>query len=511
MGKIQKQNRYALLLINLVISMLFLSVFIVVQVNVSFGFFARFLSWFGFILVILSLIVSMYVLFSSRDYGVKWAWLLLIFFTPFLGVIVFYIYGRTPNEILKLRKKSEQTKVITKYWQAYINAHSIRSETTSITKHLNYPTYNHTLVKILEEREPIDEMIRIIESAEHHIHVQFYMMRDDVITNEIFLLLIQKAQNGVKVKVLIDYIGTLLSGLQDKTIKKLLAAGCEVEMFGRPFSVIFDSAVLYRNHRKIVVVDGKFALTGGYNLEGKYTNKNSVLPYWRDLHIFLSGDVVKQLQLIFLSDWISVTRKTFINKKSAHLYFPNFREIHQDGVIQVVPDGYDYPGANINDAYFMLINDAKKCIDIATPYFIPTQELKFALRMALRRGVRVRFLLPGVPDKKSIYAVSKSYLKELLVDGAKIYFLNDSFVHQKLLIVDNEIAAIGTSNFDIRSIHSNLELMVFLYNHNEIKKLIALYDEDIENSKLQTTNNWGKQTLGEKVYEHTLKLFSALF
>lgn len=513
MSRFQKKYRFILATVNLILSMILFIIIITFQLDITFqtnisG--SGVISWF---VLIIALLFAGYILFSNREYGVKWAWLLFIFFLPLLGAFTFYIFGRSPREILKLRQKKKVAEELSGKWDVLVqpkyllDAEQKISDASLISQH---PIFTKTKIVVLESQEPFIAIQKAVEKAQHHIHFEFYMVYEDEVTRPIFDILCQKAQAGVEVRVLVDYVGTLMSLFQSKTIQRLLAAGAEVEFYNKTFSMVFDSTVLYRNHRKIVIVDGKTGFTGGYNFDGKYGNKRERAPYWRDLHLQLDGDAVKQLQRIFLIDWYSATNKTFMTDKLTPFYFPEC-EIKSHGHVQIVPDGYDTIQTTINDAYFRLITQAKISVDIATPYFVPTPELLTALKIAARTGIKVRILLPGVPDKKSVYAASRSFVSELLHSGVEVYLMNDTFVHQKLIIIDGVNAAVGTSNFDLRSIHTNLELMVFMYAHSEVNRLSTLFAEDVLQSELITMEAWTKRPIGSKVLERFFALFSALF
>lgn len=513
MNSFQKKHRFLLATINLFVSTVIFVVVAAFQIDITFGMNISGIGLASWFMLALAVIFAVYILLSNREYGIKWAWLLFIFFLPFLGAFTFYILGRSPQEIWKLRKKKEVATKLSSELDHIVQPSyaAFPSEFMSdATKIANQPLFTKTNIAILEATEPFLEILRAVENAQHHIHFEFYMMYEEAITTPIFDVLCKKAEAGVEVRVLVDYVGTLLSFFQSKTVKKLLKSGVEVEFYNKTFSVLFDSTVLYRNHRKVVVVDGKVGFTGGYNFDGKYGNKKEIKPYWRDLHLRLEGDAVKQLQRIFLIDWYSTTNKVVVNAQQNALYFPDF-VVKGNGCIQIVPDGYDTMETTINDTYFRLITQAKASVDIATPYFVPTPELLMALKIAARTGIKVRVLLPGIPDKKSVYAASRSFVSELLQSGVEVYLMNDTFVHQKMIIIDDQHAAVGTSNFDLRSIHTNLELMVFMYGHSEVKVLSDLFNEDLLESKFVTNEMWIQRPLSSKILERFFALFSALF
>lgn len=512
MYKFQKKHRFLLATINASVSLLVFIFLMVIQVDITLGSESFVMQVAAVFFHVISVFFAIYILLSNRDYGVKWAWLLFVFFLPFLGMFTFYIFGRNSQEILKLRSKKKAAEKLYGQWgewskPAYPFLEPGISDAAQIAQH---SIYTKTNVKVLEADEPFKAILESVKKAEHHIHFEFYMLHEEEITKEIFDVLCEKARSGVEVRVLADYVGSLMSFFQTKTVNRLLAAGVQVEFYNKTFSLLFDSTALYRNHRKIVVVDGKEGFTGGYNFDGKYSNKSKEKPYWRDLHMKLIGDAVRQLQMVFLIDWFSATNVEVVGSETRAKYFPRCEETG-NGAVQIVADGYDTSHTTVNDVYFRLITQAKHSIDIATPYFVPTPELLMALKMSARTGVKVRILLPGIPDKKSVYAASRSFISELLYSGVEVYLMKDTFVHQKLIVVDCENAALGTSNFDLRSIHTNLELMVFMYKHAEIKRIDALFNEDIAVSEKISLSSWTKRPFSSKLLERFFKLFSALF
>lgn len=512
MHKFQKKHRFLLATLNASISLLIFIGLMVLQVDITLGSDNFVMQIAALFFRIASVGFAIYILLSNRDYGVKWAWLLFVFFLPFLGMFTFYIFGRNAQEILKLRGKKKAAKKMYQKWDQWSKPEYsfLDRDISDAAQIAQHPIYTKTSVEVLEAGEPFKAILESVKKAQHHIHFEFYMLHEEAITKEIFDVLCEKSKNGVEVRVLADYVGSLMSFFQSKTVNRLLAAGVKVEFYNKTFSLLFDSTTLYRNHRKIVVVDGVEGFTGGYNFDGKYGNKNEIKPYWRDLHMKLCGDAVHQLQTVFLIDWYSTTNEEVAKSDNKVKYFPRC-EVIGNGAIQIVPDGYDTTHTTVNDVYFRLITQANHSVDIATPYFVPTPELLMALKMSARTGVRVRILLPGIPDKKSVYAASRSFISELLRSGVEVYLMKDTFVHQKLIIVDGKNAALGTSNFDLRSIHTNLELMVFMYNHDEIQRIDTLFVEDIAMSEKISLLTWTKRPLSSKVLERFFKLFSALF
>ncbi len=331
-------------------------------------------------------------------------------------------------------------------------------------------------------KDKISALKRDLLNAKKSINMEYYIFADDVAGKEIMEILIKKAKEGVKVKFIFDSVGSL--GAPRRFFRKLKKAGGEVAEFFPPFMHIrlINLKLNYRNHRKIVVIDGKIAYTGGMNIRDDhiYGTKKRCSP-WRDTHLRLEGSGVYILQNIFLNDWRYCKKE----KKSpeayvAEGYFPKLK-MKGDISLQVITSGPDTNMQNIKDCYIKLITNAKRYVFIETPYFVPDESFLTAIKIAIASGVKVGIIIPKKPDHKSIFHVSLSYLQELMEMGADVY-LYKGFIHSKAVVVDGNKISIGTCNTDNRSFALNFENTVLMYTKDVAEKYMVTVMEDIKNS-----------------------------
>jgi cardiolipin synthase len=262
----------------------------------------------------------------------------------------------------------------------------------------------------------------------------------------------------------------------------------------------------FRNHRKMIIIDGSIGFVGGLNIGDEYLGRNKHIGFWRDTHLMLRGEAVRTLQLIFLQDWYYMTNHSFLTAE--YLSPQNDDESH--GGVQLIAGGPDNEWSVIKNIFFSMIASAEKSVWIASPYFIPDEDIFSAIKVAALSGIDVRLLVPNKPDKRIVFHASRSYFPELLDAGVKVYEYQRGFMHSKIVIVDHELASIGTSNMDMRSFHLNFEVNAFLFRTKSTQKLVEEYLNDLEFSKQLDKATFHDRHLGFKVLESTARLLSPL-
>jgi cardiolipin synthase A/B len=348
------------------------------------------------------------------------------------------------------------------------------------------PVRESNLAIFAEGPKLFDDLFSELKNAKQHIHILFYIVQDDKISQEFLSILKQKVKDGVEVRLMVDWVG---SGLKRKTIKSLKASGVEFaysQMPKLPF-LFYSSQV--RNHRKITVIDGQIAYLGGFNIGEEYNNHDPKLSPWRDYHLKMTGEGVSDLQSEFLEDWHAAAKVNLLQNKA---YFPALPKgkIRQ----QIVPT----EGVLLEEMMSDLISNAKTSIFIGTPYFIPSKKVFNLLRDAIKRGVSVTVLVPLVSDHVLVKEASYPYLRTLIKDGAEVYQFLNGFYHSKALLVDDEVCDIGTANFDKRSMFLNYELNCLIYDGDFIKKIKRILTEDILNSRKAALDAFNRSPLKEK-------------
>ena len=345
--------------------------------------------------------------------------------------------------------------------------------------------------------------------------LEYYIVNSDEIGNEIKDILIKKALEGVKVRFIIDKVGS--SSLKRSYIKDLKKAGVSVVMYSyflAPLLKVINTQINYRNHRKIVVIDGQVGFLGGINIGDEYLGRNKKFGYWRDTHLMIKGDFVLALQAVFLDDFITIEKAnnsyTFYDKEFDK-YFPENIVAKERVLMQLVKSGPDSTFPAIMQSILKMIMTARENIYITTPYFVPPSSIIEALRIASLSGVDVKIIFPEKSDHFMVNKASKSYLAELMDCGIEVYFYDkSSFIHSKTMTIDGKICTLGTANMDIRSFELNYEINTVIYDKDITCKLDALFFEDLLKSRHFKIEEYEKSTKFDKFIEGVTRIFSAL-
>ena len=466
------------------------------------------------VVYLLNLIAIIVMIFRERRKPQSiLVWSLAFYALPIVAFVFYIFVGRGPR---LSKKKKYLGKVLAgeRYYkileESYAHLESASVDLSNETRDfIKFCTkYNKSPCLAFNDMEVFtdigmqyERMLEDIANAKQYINVLYFIYKDSKIGRRLRDVLVKKAKQGVIVRVLVDDIGSWRTGT--RFFKPIQEAGGEVIQFLSSRLRYFNRNVNYRNHRKIVVVDGEVAYTGGANIGDEYANMGK-LP-WRDTHLRIVGDAVAALNLRFLQDYAYATNKkidlaTFsIKEHSVNNLLP----------VQVVSCGPDWSEQNLKQTYIKLIYMAKKRIWIQTPYYIPDEAFQGAIKSAINSGVDVRIMIPGVPDKKLVYYATKSYVADLVEAGAKVYFY-PKFLHSKTMLIDDEISSIGTFNLDIRSFQLHFELTNFIYGREFglTAKNIFLADQSV--SKQWTRQDVNNRTRTEKFLEYIMRLFSPL-
>ncbi|MEK4935558.1 cardiolipin synthase [Bacillus sp. FSL M7-1345] len=318
-----------------------------------------------------------------------------------------------------------------------------------------------------------DALFTDIKQAKHHVHVLFFIVKNDDISLKFLKLLIDKAQEGIEVRLLLDRFGSHY--LSKEAVYSLQKHGVSFSFCHKvKFPFLFFSAN-QRNHRKITVIDGKIGYIGGFNIGEEYLGHNQKLGLWRDYHLRLTGEGIQDLQKQFLHDWFDDTNQNLLDSS---LYFPE----QQPGAIlhRFIPTD----GAYLQNTFLHLIESAEKELFIGTPYFIPGKKIMNALLKARKRGVQITILVPQKADHALVREAKFPYCRKLIQAGCNIYAFQQGFFHAKIIIVDDHICDIGTANFDMRSLYSNHEINCLLYDKHFIQEVKSKFEEDLGRSSL---------------------------
>lgn len=457
------------------------------------------------------------VIHEKRDPVKTMSWVLVIILLPIIGIIFYFVFGQNyRKQKIFSRKGLKDLEFIDNIQEEQLASLSknrlgknVRPEFRPIINLLlnnskSLYTENNEVTVLNDGKETFESILGAIEKASVYIHLEYYIFSDDKIGTKLQQLLIRKANEGVEVCLIYDDVGSWY--LKKTFIDEMRQVGIEVYPFMEVRFPWFTRKVNFRNHRKIVVVDGGVAFVGGVNVADRYIEGDPVLGYWRDTHLKLRGDAVHLLSIVFQMDWFFVSGKTFEPREK---YLPLTERIG-DTPVQICSAGPDSDWASIMQAYFSAISKAKRHIYISTPYFMPNESILTAIKTAALSGVDVRIMIPHKSDSKIVYWSTLSYLTEMLDAGVKFYFYEKGFNHSKIMMVDSAFASVGTANLDIRSFEDNFEVSAFIYDDAVAKELEQQFHKDLLNCRLITLHYWERRPFINGLKEGVARLFSPL-
>lgn len=447
------------------------------------------------------------------------AWLTILTFLPGIGFIFYLMLGSGLSLRVRrmIKKKAISDSDVLKNIKG-LKTFSEVSGIRSLAKDADlmklcydmgaYPCLGNDVRFFCHGLEKIAILKQDLLAAKKSINMEYYIFANDKVGREIMDILIQKAKAGVKVKLVYDSVGSKKT--RKRFFRKLEKAGGEVAEFFPPFAHIrmINLKLNYRNHRKIVVIDGKIAYTGGINIRDDHMGMKMKLSPWRDASVRIEGGGVFPLQNIFLDDW----RYAKNDKKPAEEYIKEYFPVPEpkgDVTVQVLASGPDSKLQKIKEAYIKMIIGAKKRVYLQTPYFVPDDAFISALTIAKKAGVDVRIMLPAKPDKRTVYLPTLSYAREMAEIGIKIYFYN-GFMHAKTLLVDDNKLSIGSVNLDNRSFGLNFECTAIMYSEKLNEQYFMCLQEDMANSILADENYFKRAPVLSKLGQSVFRLFAPL-
>lgn len=475
------------------------------------------LGWYSLSSTILIIVVGFLIFMEKKNPYKTIAWLAVLNVFPFLGFIVYLLIGQNLRKRKKVRSKyiNEMSKLqsIVNYQTECVKTDndlkltplgSKKQLVNLLLRNAHAPFTKSNAAEILADGEhAFNSIFSELEKAKDHIHVEYYIIKDDNTGQRLKEILIRKANEGVKVRVIYDAVGSWQ--LSKTYIKELKMNGIEIRPFLPVVMPFINNKLNYRNHRKIVVIDGRVGFLGGLNIGDEYLGYHPKLGKWRDTHLKLSGTSVHYLQVIFLLDWEFVSKE----KLTADSYFPTL-ESFEGKMIQIAASGPDSDWETIRQSYFALINSAQKTIKITTPYLIPDEGILLALKTAALSGIDIKILLPGKPDYKIVHWASQSYFDELMEAGIEIFLYQPGFVHAKIISVDGEVASLGSANLDMRSFQLNFEVNAMLYDKELVRTLDEDFKTDLLHSKQVEAMDYALRPLRIKIRQSAARLLSPI-
>jgi cardiolipin synthase len=448
------------------------------------------------------------VLLENRNPLKTIPWVMVLIFVPGIGLVFYYFFGREHRRLriitrriykryLKQTKRYEHPKNIREVPQNYLPlAHLLNNSNYSAI-------FTGSEISVYTSgRNKFNALLEDIRNARDHVHFQYYIFKDDRAGHEVREVLIEKAREGVKIRVLYDDVGSW--NTKNRFFEQMKKEGIEVYPFLKVVFPVLTSKVNYRNHRKVVVIDGERAYLGGMNIADRYVEGNKLGP-WRDTHFRVTGPGVHGLQASFLFDWYAAGN-TLIKGRE---YYPEVKRL-SDMKMQIVMNGPTSQWRTLMQAFIFCISNAKKRIYIQTPYFLPTEALNQTLQMAALGGVDVRLMIPKYSDTRSAQMATFSYVDKMLKSGVKVYLYTKGFLHSKLLLIDDVLTCIGSSNFDFRSFEHNFEINAFVYQENFAARMKEIFMQDLRDCEEILYPVWRKRPITGRLAESFMRLFAPL-
>ncbi len=456
------------------------------------------------------LVVSMavVVLRENRQPVKTMAWLLVLSFIPVVGIVLFIFFGKDVRKEKYISRHSldllTRQSMLHYVEQGAIVESEPHAELIRLFENQNVALpFGDNRVKVLADGyEFFPALLQAMKNAKEHIHLITYIFDDDALGTLIADALIDKAKEGLVVRVIYDDVGCWK--VKDKFFRRMRKGGVLIEPFMPVRFPSLTSKVNYRNHRKICVIDGKVGFIGGMNIALRYV-KGEGRP-WRDTHLKVEGKAVYGLQTAFLTDWYFVTQ-TLI---SGDEYYPAMEKMEGGSLVQVVTSDPTSRWPELMQGYIRILLEARRYVYIETPYFLPTEPVSFALRTCALAGVDVRVLMPRKGDSRMVHWASRSFIDDMLEAGVKFYLYEKGFNHSKLLVCDDNLCSCGSANVDFRSFENNFEANAFIYDTKTVNEMKKVLFDDMAHCRRLDAETFDKRPFLEKLWESVMRLFSPL-
>lgn len=467
---------------------------------------------------IISVILSLIIIFVERkEPGIVWAWILLLNTFPVMGFILYLLVGMNAYKE-RMFKSNDVGKYLTQIADRQEKILAVKGslfENEDLYRFKDMMLYNlETADAIVTDNNFVDIIMdgnckftnlkKDLINAKNYIHLQYYIIQKDHVWDELAEILIKKSKENVDVRVLYDGMGSRKIG--EERLNLLRESGVKVAEFFPPTLGKFHLRINYRNHRKIVVIDGAVGYVGGFNIGREYLGEDEKFGYWRDTHLRVQGAATTSLAMRFALDWSYATGKNMFLENEAFT-IPEYNKTGES-LMQIISSGPDTKYQQIRDNYLMMINSAKKNIYIQTPYFVPDEAILTALKIAATSGVDVKLMIPNMPDHPIVYWATYSYIGELIEAGVNCYTYEHGFLHAKVITVDGVVCSCGTANMDIRSFKLNFEVCAIVYDEAVTRNMEMGIEKDITRSCLVTKEIYEDRGMDIKFREGFARLFS---
>ena len=458
--------------------------------------------------MVAAVVTAFSVVLNNRVPVKTLAWVLVILGVPYLGLFIYYVFGRD-NRRRRLINKQSLTQIQRKCFRVYNNAKVVQGvpeRYMSLVKFFEnvadaYPVSNNSVEILSDGASFFTRLIREIYAAKEHIHVQFYIFMNDAMGRLLRDVLMDKAREGVEVRVLYDDVGCWR--VDKGFFEEMRCAGMYVQPFLKERFPMLSGSLNYRNHRKVVVIDGKTAFIGGMNVADRYVTGGG-RGGWRDVMLCVRGEAVYGIQVSFLVDWYFADRSLV----SGARYFPKPDVLSRGPMMQVVVSNPIGAWREMLQGMGHLISNCKEYLYIQTPYFMPSDFVLTSILNLALAGVDVRIMVPEESDSRFTELASRSYLGDVMYAGVKVYLYRGGFLHSKMLVCDDMLASVGSANIDFRSFECNFEINSFVYDEGVARQLKSLFMEDMRSCRLYTYKEYKERPLWQHLKESLTRLFS---
>lgn len=461
--------------------------------------------WLLYAITIISCIVV--VLSENRNPIRSLAWVLALIFLPGVGLIFYLFFGRSLRGRQMISRRNKR-----RLFHAQSARHNLKDydltnteqQVVKITHRVSrYPfTLNNKAQIFIDGKEKFDTLKKDLRNAVSSIYLQYYIFQDDKLGNEIADILIEKAREGLEVKVIYDHVGSFSAS--NKFFSRMKQAGVETHPFFRVTFPQLANRVNWRNHRKISIIDNTIGYIGGMNIADRYLGDKNEKSVWRDTHLRLEGDIVESLIYAFSIDWNFMKNDVLLSDNKKH------HGIVNETGMQLITSGPTETWDNLELTFLKAIAGANKCVYIQTPYFLPTDSLLRALEAAALSNIDVRIMLPAKSDSKMLGYASFSYVTQCLKAGIKVYLYQPGMLHSKVMIIDDSFVTTGSVNFDFRSFENNFEGNVLIYDKELNRQMKDYFFEDLNFSKKITLSYWRKRPRFKRSLESVLRLLAPI-
>ena len=469
----------------------------------------------GFIAVIANIFFSFSLIFIERkDPSTTWAWLMIMIIFPGVGFIIYLLLGQNFSRARLFKEKKEfdtiKRRELSKDFASEEHEHIGGEQYLDLIR-MNYThsgakcTYNNEVDVYYNGVDKFKQLIKDLKNAKKFIHIQYYIIRPDRLGKKIMSILEEKAAEGVEVRFLVDSMGSYK--VTKRSLKNFTKNGGKFEIFFPGILPHVNTRINYRNHRKMVIIDGEYGYIGGFNVGDEYIGEDKHIGFWRDTHIRIRGEAVNDLTDRFLLDWCYASGEEIDDFSK---FYPEKPIRDGDIAIQIVTSGPDHNEEYIKNAYMKMINNAKKYVYLETPYFVPDSPMLEALKLSALSGVDVRLIIPGKPDHIFMKWAASAYIGDLLNAGAKVYLYQNGFIHAKTIVADGKVCTVGTANMDMRSYCLNFEVNAFIYDDRVANNLETQFFKDIEDCKVMTKEEYDKRSVSLRIRESIIRLISPI-